>query len=146
MDIIQERSTTDKVQRYDLLSGLMDANGDAFDMTKLTDEELLGALAHIVSCYKPKLSPCMFRKCLYLSSGWAWGKLGDRRLSIQRNRGWDTVSPDYGAYARIYIRLAGLIPRRAGEIIRAYQICDPRWQQPSTHPKPTCRLQIWHCF
>ncbi|KAF5311992.1 hypothetical protein D9619_003403 [Psilocybe cf. subviscida] len=42
MDIIQERSTTDKVQRYDLLSGLMDANGDAFDMTKLTDEELLG--------------------------------------------------------------------------------------------------------
>lgn len=42
MDIIQERTTTDKVQRYDLLSGLMDANGDEFDMTKLTDEELLG--------------------------------------------------------------------------------------------------------
>lgn len=42
MDIIQERKTTDKVQRYDLLSGLMDANGDAFDLTKLTDDELLG--------------------------------------------------------------------------------------------------------
>jgi hypothetical protein len=42
MDIIQERRTTDKVQRYDLLSGLMDANGDDLDLTKLTDEELLG--------------------------------------------------------------------------------------------------------
>lgn len=42
MDMIQERRTSEKVQRYDLLSGLMEANGDSLDLTKMTDDELLG--------------------------------------------------------------------------------------------------------
>ena len=44
LEMIQKRRFEKKEDRYDLFSSLLDANEDYDDVSKLTSEELLGAL------------------------------------------------------------------------------------------------------
>lgn len=68
--MIRERQTSEKVERYDLLSSLLEANNDDGEEVKLTESELRGERCgfylHELNC----LSKLNRRKHFHLSPGW----------------------------------------------------------------------------
>jgi hypothetical protein len=49
--MIQERQRTEKVQRHDLFSNLLEANDHAFDVNTLSEDELIGLWAQNISFF-----------------------------------------------------------------------------------------------
>jgi hypothetical protein len=49
VEMIQERRRGEKVQRHDLLSNLLAANDHTLDVTTLTEDEIVGEWATIIS-------------------------------------------------------------------------------------------------